>query len=136
MSRHNRTKERERFLSDIITAAVEGGTGYWAQVSQYQWVDTDGTIKVTVGRQNGLGARATLHELDEGIDTYVKEGREISVDTIAHGIRAIMNPDFEINKRLKDTIAAADRQNEAGDIDAEAADVIVQAAIFGEIKYG
>ena len=62
-----RSKERAEFLADIITCAVEGGTGYWAQVSQYQWINSfeDGRVMVVCGERQGDEARATLHEMND-----------------------------------------------------------------------
>jgi hypothetical protein len=131
-----RSEERTEFLGDILTTAVEGGTGYWAQVSQYQWVDSDGSVRVHSGPRTGEGARAVLHRLNDDESGYVDEGLVIDIDVIAAGLAKIAAPGFSINEKLRQEIAYANRHNDAGEIDADHADVIVQAALFGEIVYG
>jgi hypothetical protein len=133
-----RSSERTEFLSDIITTAIEGGTGYWAQVSQYQYV-MDGELSVCVGKRNGDGAKATIHELDEDDvegSGYKKEGVVIDIDTIAHGIGLILSGKVGIHDRLEELLKRGNERNDAGDVDADVADMIVQAALFEEIRYG
>lgn len=129
----NRNAEREQFLADVIVSAVEGGTNYWAQVSEYHHSGIDpATSKNTY---------AVLHELTDDESSYKKEGMRLDVNAIARGIRRIVNripldEHIGVNNTLRATIAAADRLNDAGEIDADGADVIAQAALLGEIKYG
>lgn len=131
-----RSAEREEFLSAIITGAVEGGTGYWAKVSQYQYV-MDGEIKVYCGEKvEDGGTRATLHEMGEDDDGYKLEGLVLTTDVIAAGLRKIERNEVQINVRLLEHILEAARENDACNIDADDADVIVQVALLGEIVYG
>jgi hypothetical protein len=118
-----RTTERARFLSDIVVGAVEGGTGYWACVSRYRNSDETDT-------------RAVLHELNDDCDGYVETGVELNVDVVATGIGRIVRGDVGVRSDLRTTITQASRENDAGDIDAEGADVIAQAGLLGEIRYG
>lgn len=113
---------RQRFLADIIIGAVEGGTGYWAQVSVYKH---DCPPAETT---------ATLHEIEPASGD--EPGKQVSIETITTGIQAIRCPGFSIRADLLKTIKEADRADDAGLLDAEAADVIVQAGLFGEIVYG
>lgn len=120
-----RSDERKEFLADILSAAVEGGIGYWAQVRDYTWGTDLGLHSL-----EGPGAFAT-------VQIKVKGGwKKVNADTIATGIIAIKGPDFQVNHDLRGTILAADAENDATELDAEAADAIVQAALFGELVYG
>lgn len=120
-----RSPDREQFLADIITTAVEGGIGYWSQVSAYKW--TDGP-KLT---------RAVVHPLNEADDGYVAEGLELTIDHVASGIARIMFADgVNVGATMRQAIRMADRANDAGDLDADACDLIVQAALLGSIVYG
>lgn len=131
-----RSPEREQFLGDIICGAVESGTGYWAQVSQYQY-ESLGKIYVVVGElREDEGARATLHALNDREDAYEEEGHEVTVETIAHGIRGIVSGRVSVNDRIREAIIEANRDNDAGQMDADDADVIVQAGLFDTITYG
>lgn len=134
-----RSKERTEFLADIITTAVEGGTGYWAQVSQYQYADYsgifDGELTVYAGERQGDDTRATLHELNDE-DGYREQGLDLDLDAVARGLGRIKRGEIGINDRLRAVIMLADADNDAGEIDADAADVIAQIALLGEIRYG
>lgn len=129
-----RSEERVEFLGDVITGAVEGGTGYWAQVSQYQYV-YKGTVRVCVGEKVGDEPRAVLHPLNDDESGYVAEGREVTLDVIAHGIGVIEGGEI-VRDSMKTQILRASRENEAGYLDADDCDVIVQAGLFGEVIYG
>lgn len=132
----NRSAERTEFLSDIITTAVEGGTNYWAAVSQYQWIDRDGHVSVVVGEKVGDQARAVLHELKEDESGYKDEGMVVDLDVIAKGIALIRKPDFGVNTRIRQAITEADNENDAGQLDAGDSDCIVQAGLLGDVVYG
>jgi hypothetical protein len=118
-----RDAERQQLLADILIGAVEGGTGYWATVSDYQ--------------HSGPAAdtSATLHEIESGDDEH-PDGREVTTETIEAGIQAILDPYFRVLTHLRAAITHAHNECDAGGLDAEAADVIVQAGLFGEIVYG
>jgi hypothetical protein len=131
-----RSEERTRFLGDIITGAVEGGTGYWAKVSQYQWQDSDGSIRVVVGQRVGDGPRAALHPLTDE-QTFSPDAVVVDVETVATGLnRILVEPTCRLRADLRRTISEASRENDGGLIDAEGADVIVQAGLFGQVIYG
>jgi len=131
-----RSEERIQFLSDIITTAIEGGIGYWSACSQYQY-DWDGETRRSVGELvEGERTRATVQELDDSSGEYTGTVHEITIDTIARGIGKIRDNEFGINSQIRKWITEGDRENDAGMIDADAADCIVQAGLFGELVYG
>jgi len=112
-----RSPEREEFLADILTTAVEGGVNYWAYADAYIHTPSK-------------DAAVLLEEAEEDECPHY-----VDIDSIAKGIALYLEhlrPQNEYRKR----IAEANRDNDAGELDAEDADVIVQFAIFGEIKYG
>jgi hypothetical protein len=115
--------DRATFLAEILITAVETGIDYWADISEYHWHDdgehTRATAKVKPSEANGPAAWHSL-----------------TVETIEKGIAKVKEPGFQINDTLRRDILGGDTDNEAGLIDADGADVIVQAALFGEIVYG
>lgn len=135
-----RSPEREQFLADILTTAVEGGINYWAQVSEYKHEHSGVPVAETF---------AVVHEVDpdEGIeedeDGYAVRGLRVTIDTIAHGIQVLTTGE---NAGKSFTVSGADywkqfllsnRTNgEDGDYDADIADNILQAGLFGEVVYG
>lgn len=108
-----RTKERMDFLSDVLVTAVEGGVNYWADVKGY----TKDNVTVFVY---------------DNMDHYT-----FTPATISLGIDIIKsNKDFKVNDTILGDILVGDHRMDESYIDSSAADVIVQAAMFGEIIYG
>ncbi len=137
-----RTAERQEFLADVITTALEGGVGYWSQASEYRWFSPDlsgGTA--TPGPNGTANAYATLHETDTP-DGELGDALTVDVDVIARAfgkIRRAASGDLvipflsrEYARRLRDAYDDID----AGDIDADDADVVVQVGLFGQVVYG
>jgi len=63
----------------------------------------------------------------------------ITLDKIASAIQHIINTpreELKIAKSYVDHIQNGSRENDACDIDAECADIILQVAVLGEIIYG
>lgn len=117
--------ERKQFLNDVICTAVEGGIGYWSQVSNYRWGDE---IETTV----------RVHELDDD-GTPDAIGVPITPAKVEEAIALILTKDSQydyIHPRVRSQIFAASVENDAGDIDADLADIIIQVAMFGKIVYG
>lgn len=126
-----RSPEREEFLADILTTALEGGIGYWSEATEYRW--------------EGLAHKdyyAVIVDAEaDGEDEDFPESR-IDIDVIAKGIATIKGFDYQPNYfgdggAYWREFLLADRTNgEDGDYDAIVADWIVQAGLFGEIIYG
>lgn len=100
-----RTAARTQFLTDIYVCALEGGIGYWSTCIEYRWSTTQ---------------RAVIEDLEDAV-------HEITLDTIARGINAVADGSAGVSDYLRNLIRAANRSNDAGDVDAIAADVIAQA---------
>lgn len=149
-----RSAEREQFLADVLTTAIEGGIGYWSQCTQYQWVD-DEQVRVVVGKRQGDTAHATIHVLKDDESGYEDEGHDLTPDVIAKGFGilrklvadrtnfnghpALSTPDGRdayLSVSHRTHLMGAYTECEAGDIDSDDADNIVQLALFGKIVYG
>jgi hypothetical protein len=141
-----RTATREEFLSDIIICAIEGGTGYWAQVIRYKHTDLPpAEIHAVIFEEDDEGAALEFsntylakHGKRPSAADVVAAGKayRIDIEVIARGIAKVKEKDFGVNGSILSAILTSDRDNDAGDIDADAADVIVQAALFGKLVYG
>lgn len=137
-----RSAERAEFLSDIIVAAVEGGTGYWAQVSQYQvasYSPVKADARPIVGTMRppiGTDTRAVLHPLKDDDSGYEREGKVVDLDVVAKGVGLVTRRKVTLNLALKAAIHEASIENNAGYIDADAADVIVQLGLYGQVVFG
>lgn len=141
LPRRVRSAERARFLTDVLTTAVEGGIGYWSTVSEYHWYDPSldqGTALHNAGEPN---AYVTVHEHDDSeLDPGVVQ--TIGVEEIAEALRKIGNgevqhlhPDIANIIRVNN-LTNGEHDGKVEDIDASLADVIVQVAVLGEVRYG
>ena len=115
--------ERRDFLSLCLTTAVEGGIGYWAELKDYRWNETD----------EGDFTDASVYVRD---DEMVRGWTKVDLMTISQGIARIRAGKVQINRRIGADVVISDNENDAGEIDSTAADCIVQAALFGELVYG
>jgi hypothetical protein len=114
---------REWFLNCIVTTAIEGGTGYWAVVHTYKPSDM------------GDG-HAVIQQYDEGTGEPFGERFRLDGPAIEQAIAAILYGKVKTGKYTVQNIAWANATNDAGDIDADLADTITQAAMLGKITYG
>lgn len=108
------------FLHDIITTACEGGINYWARAKN---VVRDDDLNVT---------RLEVQDREE----HTEYGWHIvNKDVVAKGIERILEGQFQISDEIKRDIFIGCANRDAGYIDANGADCIVQAGIFNEIVY-
>ena len=108
--------ERKEFLSDVMVTAIEGGINYW--VERF----------LSCTRENGFITGVAFHSDGR---LYTVFGRDIE-----RAITEVKNTTFKVRQDIREAVILADAQNDASDVDAEVADVLVQAAVFGEIVYG
>jgi hypothetical protein len=116
----------DQLCADIIIGAVEGGTGYWACVSEYKH---DCPPEQT---------RAVLHQLnDDGDDYIMDEKLVLDVAAVRHGITTILeSPDYINYVLLSNRITLGILDAEWADLDADDCDVIAQVALLGKVVYG
>lgn len=119
-----RSEERAEFLWDVATAALEGGIGYWSMVHAYKWVDLPASERYAV-----------IEEIF-GDDNEAPGHHRIDIEVVAVGIKRIVTGVVGVRSDLKALITEGDGENEAGMLDSDAGDVILQAAIFNEVVYG
>jgi hypothetical protein len=105
------TVERTEYINDIIDTAFEGGINYWADIR----------------------GKKIMEYNDDG---PVGEWITITQSLVESGIERIKHPSFLVRDDILLAILVSDRNMDASEIDIEAADVIIQAAVFGEIVYG
>lgn len=121
----------DQLLRDVLCTALEGGIGYWSEASDIQ------TIEVEVNgspMQEYIGCTLTDCEGtdDEGNDWT----HTVTLDTVAAGIRRLLSGEVRVRKDIEEAIRSGVAENDGGHIDADAADVILQVALFGAITYG
>lgn len=111
-------------LASTLITAVEGGINYWAQVSNYKWDLQDPTV-----------ASVRVHEVEADHGQF-ELGHDVDLDDILRGINLMLQKDAKVSSTLKDTLLRAVFEDEAGDIDADIADCVMQFAVLGELVYG
>ena len=109
----------DEFLRDVLTTAIEGGVTYWSRVTEYQW-----------DNPNPNQVYAVLVDIAEYNDHEPEEHR-ITLATVVTGIERIL-----ARPQLRQGLAAHIFALDAGEIDADDADVIVQMGLFNEVTYG
>jgi len=118
---------RKQFYFDVFVTALEGSIGYWACATVYHWTRDKGATEDLAG----FYAKVVDAEFEDAFPETM-----IDAKVIRKGIKAILCDDFRIGKELKADIERADINNDASYIDADSADCIVQAGMFGEIVFG
>lgn len=116
---------RQEFYDDVLITAVEGGIGYWAIAKNYKWSD-DGPTTVDVAEQNDS------YEESEWGD-WVHVDREALVRAFS-----VLRSDKELalSASIRERILRAWRDADAGEIDSDDADIVVQVAVLGDVIYG
>ena len=115
---------KDEFLSDVMCIALEGGIGYWCVASKI--------VRSTL--QNSPLTYMQFNASDVDGDDF--KSVPVNFDTIANGIKLALEPDARINGATREAIFRGVTCNDAGEIDADAADAIVQFGMFGRIVYG
>lgn len=113
------------FLNDVLITAIEGGVNYWAEIEDYETL-TCGDCNLTIAT-----AKLREHEAEDDAGWYT-----INDDTIVTGYRRMTHPEAIVNSQLRDEVTAAVKEDDAGQLDIEHADVLVQFAVFSQIVYG
>ncbi len=116
--------ERRQWLQDVFVTALEGGIGYWSECEEYHWdVDLDDPTD---------GFFAVVYDIEDENARYV-----ITEGTIDLGLERLREGKVGLGAYLLGPLMVADLTNgQEGDIDADGADAVVQAGLFGELVYG
>lgn len=116
-----RSDIRNEFLGDIVICIAEDfGYNSWRQVTSYHWFEDD-------PKRNVVG----LYDVEEEKDLPT-----IGVNEVATGIARILDGKIKVRDSIIKQIREASEENDAGIIDAELADIILQAYAFNDYVYG
>jgi hypothetical protein len=116
------------FLRDIVITALEGGIGYWACAEKYRWSE-DGTL------EKMLPFPEVVLVPDEDPDDFPKTA--ITPEIIRKGLQLALTPGIMHpgSNTVRSTMSAL-MEMDAGAIDTDAADNIVQLGMFGKLVFG
>lgn len=127
-----RTEARKQFLFDVFVTGLEGGIGYWAYSEKYHWTNDKGKTEDL----EGFFSIVVDTEAEPGEEGAFERSR-IDADIIEKGINRILNdPQFKISDSIKETIRKGSVEMDAGEIDSDGADCIIQAGLLGSITFG
>lgn len=140
----------DEFLSQILETAVEGGCSYWADINaENSGGDDTGLDGV---RDYDVSDYREDEDGDEDSDersgdapfyttaTFLvskdpNQGGTLDLEDIADAIERIANREVEVAPAIREIIIAAVDEEDASEIDAEAADCIVQVGLFDEVLF-
>ena len=121
----------EGFVSDILYTALDGaygGSNYWATDVKFKTNGADDILERIC---------ETAYFIDGLSEDADGEGKSfvINHDKILYSLQKILNEDITLNQAIYGNILGAVKENDAGYIGADEADVILQVACFREIVY-
>lgn len=115
----------DQLCSDLLCTAAEGGSTYWAEFM------STGTRKGAHGRE---WAKATVFEVGDG-DVTPTPSHNIDLSGVRVGVaRALAKGACRAD--IQAALLAAVHEDDGGNCDAEAADVVIQLATMNEVRYG
>lgn len=106
----------DAFLQGVLVTAIEGGINHWARIKRVHPKPDDYTT-------------AEIEPL-EGDDF---DPRDVDLGTIAEGLQLLA---ADSGGDMSSSVLEAIAENDAGGIDADDADTIVQYGLFKELVYG
>ena len=125
-------KEFDSIVSSIHCSAIEGGSygiGYWCDIVSYKWDEKDDTkFKSIIQMQE---------EYEDDKDKRIAKCRKYTIDrdVIVLGIKRVAMGEIQVNESYVQKCGALLLTGEA-DMDADDADIIVQAGLFNEVIFG
>lgn len=123
----------DQFVMDVLTTALESGwasIGYWAIASEVKRTKELDVTSFRIGLREAVG--------DETLDDRMYGGKteEVGTEQIKIGMQKLIDGTVPLGARVRGYIVNAVLEGDAGHIDADAADAIVQAGLLGEIIFG
>ncbi len=111
----------DKDMINIIVDLIDGGIAYWSSDDSEE--DHELPLLFVVTEDEPLTADATVQH-------------RISLATIALGINRILSGSCPVNVESIGNIAKFVATNDASHIDMDDMDLIVQAGVYGEVKFG
>ena len=119
-------------LHAVFTTALEGGIGYWSRARSYHWATADDSVLLVAGEDDLLGFYAEIEESEEdGLPRHI-----INRQTIVQGLQRLADGTVTSGGQPWDRGVLSVARIVRDDYDSNVADDVVQAGLFGDIKYG
>lgn len=123
------TRISRQFIESVIVTCVEGGiTNCWAVFSWYKPKEATVTIRI---RRDQLEDGILAGEFESG-----ETGRyQITAEVIKRGVELILSGETDLPSETVRAYASQWRRVDF-DVDSVAADIILQAGMFGKVIFG
>jgi hypothetical protein len=133
VTRGQRGQERSQFLNDCLITFIEGGPYSWFIVRDYKLSSSDeASAKLLIANPHDQSNYDA--DPDEEPESWLK--RDLTVNLIAHGLNILKKGAVEgLHEAYRSRLLAADSINDAGDLDINDVDIIVQVATLGSVVY-
>lgn len=119
----------QQFLRDILTIATDvGGVGYW--------MGCDRIVRDANHEPERIVAPYDCEAEDNGEGQFPERWPDVTLDTVRLGIERLLLPELKVRNDIAGTVYLALLTEDAGMIDVECADSIVQIGMFGKLVYG
>lgn len=118
---HVKVPVTDQLVSNIFETALHDSIDYWCEEIGVASVKVNGETRIQ---------SLSVREEDEDLTIIV------TASMVVEAIQKLLEGEVKVNNEIKSSIYKAVTENDAGYIDATAADVIVQVAAFNEIVYG
>jgi len=131
----------DEFVSNVLITAFDGSYGgcwYWADLYRD---GTEPAFRVTepdtwTGVRIALGDQVEETTGEDVLDSLMEAGVWVDADTIRVGIQRLLDGDVKVNDYILEYLTRAVAEADAGDVDSDVADCIVQAGVFGKLIFG
>lgn len=132
----------DSFLGYVMCSAFEGGTGYWARLEDIQY-GPGAKTKASTDEPFYISAYAVDTDWDDSDKTGEPAFPRtlVDFDLLARGIGLILGSkpataEFWPNSDIVGYVQRAVAEDDAGHIDGDAADAIMQLGMFGQLVFG
>lgn len=124
---------KDQFLRDVLCTAVEGGSNYWAHFR---------SVKRFKGEYGLEWEVVTVYEVGDSDASHTAK-HVVGLPELREGVRRVIMGDMTDKASHANchpsngaTLLQAVVTDDAGNVDADLADLVLQAACFGHIVYG
>ena len=131
----SKISERSAFLSDIIITAAEGGVNYWAAVTKYDHGYNKSDKLGDCGLEPERSRTASMCVQDAEDDS--EPPMLVTVKTLRKAFALVMSSKdiAHVGGDWRKRMVAEYWGKDAGELDADDADSLVQIGLFGEVRY-
>ncbi|HEY3434264.1 MAG TPA: hypothetical protein VGK41_01290 [Solirubrobacterales bacterium] len=119
------------WVDSVLCTAIESATYGW-----FDWTDIDaprgGDYQLPIYR----AATCTEHDPDEGTPVEGAQPVLVNAAKLAEGVQKILDGTVKLSSQHVRDLFQSVTRDDAGMVDADLADCIIQAAVLGELRYG